>query len=120
MLCIALRLIFSISFFLIALSMCAVLAGQHYLEHWCHLPRSVDLSCLLQALPFFISLGLAFTKLDDMALSAFFGTSLRHLNLRETKVVSHLVLYPKFQCFYLLNLCTLNSSLDSLIDIAGL
>ncbi|KAG0615275.1 hypothetical protein M758_5G028200 [Ceratodon purpureus] len=47
---------------------------------------SENLSCLLQALPLLTSLGLAFTKLDDMALSAFLGTSLRHLNLRETKV----------------------------------
>lgn len=44
------------------------------------------LSNLLQVLPSLVSLELAFTRLDDMALSAFSGTSLRHLNIRETKV----------------------------------
>lgn len=40
----------------------------------------------MQVLPSLVSLELAFTRLDDMALSAFSGTSLRHLNIRETKV----------------------------------
>ena len=82
---------------------------------------SEDLRCLLQALPSLVSLGLAFTKLDDMALSAFFGTCLRHLNLRETKVVPPFTFASEILVF-LLAVCVMIDEInspDSLVSISG-